>query len=101
MNPAGEWRLPKSEIATPQQAYHADAIATPFARAASWTASHVALVRDGSGTTPLAQTYVPSPKSKRIRMDAPGFAEAVNEISVADTSTPAARTPAVKAVNLT
>src|SRR5947208_6248201 len=68
MNPAGGCRLPRSKMATPKDAYHVDTIATPFALAALRTASQVALVTAGSETVSFAHTYVPSPRSNRIRI---------------------------------
>src|SRR5438093_8439772 len=76
MNPAGGCRLPSSKMATPKDAYHVDTIATPFALAALRTASQVALVTAGSETVSFAHTYVPSPRSNRIRIPTAGFARA-------------------------
>src|SRR2546429_9719343 len=76
MNPAGGCRLPRSKMATPKDAYHVDTIATPFALAAPRTASQVALVTAGSETVSVAHTYVPSPRSNRIRIPTAGFARA-------------------------
>src|SRR5436309_13193709 len=79
MNPAGGCRLPRSKMATPKDAYHVDTIATPFAFAALRTASQVALVTAVSETGSFAHTYVPSPKSNRIRIPTAGFARAGRE----------------------
>src|SRR2546425_11294221 len=61
-------------MATPKSAYQVEAIAIPFARAALRTASQVAFVAAGSETVSLAHTYVPSPRSKRMRIATAGFA---------------------------
>src|SRR5205823_9355626 len=47
--PAGGCRPPRSSTATPQQGYHADSMAIPFADAACLTASQVAFGAATSG----------------------------------------------------
>src|SRR2546427_12346432 len=74
MNPAGGCRLPRSKMATPKDEYQVDTIAIPFALAALSTARQVAFVTAGSETVSFAHTYVPSPRSKRMRMPTAGFA---------------------------
>src|SRR5947209_16087080 len=74
MNPAGGCRLPMSKTATPKVEYQVDTIAIPFALAALSTARQVAFVAAGSETVSFAQTYVPSPRSRRMRIPTAGFA---------------------------
>src|SRR5256885_14705660 len=74
MNPAGGCRFPRSKTATPKVEYQVDTIAIPFALAALSTARQVAFVAAGSETVSFAQTYVPSPRSKRMRIPTAGFA---------------------------
>src|SRR2546426_12454984 len=73
MNPAGGCRLPRSKTATPKVEYQVDTIAIPFALAALSAARQVAFVAAGSETVSFAQTYVPSPRSKRMRIPTAGF----------------------------
>src|SRR2546427_3454963 len=100
INPAGGWRLPRSKMATPKSAYQVEAIAIPFARAALRTASQVAFVAAGSETVSLAHAYVPSPRSKRMRISTAGFAKAGGERHTTSRNA-AAVAAAPRAINLT